>query len=76
VQSFITRRPVLTYFVLAFGISWGGGLFVLGPSRIPTEASRLLPRRADTRRGHGRVAAAVGRRYLPLVGCRTIGPSP
>ena len=31
--------PVLTYFALAFGISWGSGLFVLGPSQIPTTAA-------------------------------------
>jgi membrane protease YdiL (CAAX protease family) len=42
VQSFITRRPVLIYFALAFGISWGGGLFVLGPSRIPTTLEHLM----------------------------------
>ena len=42
VQSFVTRRPVLTYFALAFGISWAGGLFVLGPSRIPTTVELLM----------------------------------
>jgi membrane protease YdiL (CAAX protease family) len=41
-QSFVTRRPVLTYFALAFGISWAGGLFVLGPSRIPTTIEHLM----------------------------------
>jgi len=41
VQSFVTRRPVVTYFALAFGISWAGGLFVLGPagSRPPSSSS-------------------------------------
>jgi membrane protease YdiL (CAAX protease family) len=42
VQSFVTRRPVLTYFALAFGISWAGGLFVLGPSQIPTTIEHLM----------------------------------
>jgi CAAX protease family protein len=42
VPSFVTRRPVLTYFALAFGISWAGGLFVLGPSRIPTTIEHLM----------------------------------
>ena len=42
VPSFVTRRPVLTYFALAFGISWAGGLFVLGPSRIPTTVELLM----------------------------------
>ena len=42
VQSFVTRRPVLTYFALAFGISWVGGLFVLGPSGIPTTLEHLM----------------------------------
>jgi hypothetical protein len=42
VQSFVTRRPVVTYFALAFGISWAGGLFVLGPSRIPTTVELLM----------------------------------
>lgn len=42
VQSFVTRRPMLTYFALAFAISWAGGLFVLGPSRIPTTVEILM----------------------------------
>lgn len=42
VQSFVTRRPVVTYFALSFGISWAGGLFVLGPSRIPTTVELLM----------------------------------
>ena len=42
VQSFVPRRPILTYFALAFGISWAGGLFVLGPSRIPTTVELLM----------------------------------
>ena len=42
VPAFITRHPVLTYFALAFGISWAGGLFVLGPGGIPTTVERLM----------------------------------
>jgi membrane protease YdiL (CAAX protease family) len=30
-KTFVTRHPVLTYFVLTFLISWGGILVVLGP---------------------------------------------
>jgi membrane protease YdiL (CAAX protease family) len=30
-RTFVTRHPVLTYFVLTFLISWGGILVVLGP---------------------------------------------
>ena len=42
VQSFVTRRPLVTYFVLAFGISWLGGLIVLGPGRIPATLEHLM----------------------------------
>ena len=42
VPAFITRHPVLTYFALAFGISWGGGLLVLGPGGVPTTIDRLM----------------------------------
>jgi membrane protease YdiL (CAAX protease family) len=42
VPAFITKHPVLTYFALAFGISWVGGLFVLGPGGIPTTIERLM----------------------------------
>jgi membrane protease YdiL (CAAX protease family) len=31
IKAFIKRHPVLTYYVLTFAISWGGGLIVLGP---------------------------------------------
>lgn len=36
IKTFIKRRPVLTYFALAFAISWGGVLLAIGgPSGIP-----------------------------------------
>jgi membrane protease YdiL (CAAX protease family) len=40
-QTFVTRRPLLTYFALVFVISWGGGLWVLGPSAIPATFEQL-----------------------------------
>jgi uncharacterized protein len=47
VKLFITRHPVLTYYALAFTISWGGVLLVVGgPGGIPGTAEqfkRLLP---------------------------------
>ena len=42
VPAFITRHPVLTYFALAFGISWAGVVFVVGPGGIPTTVERLM----------------------------------
>ncbi len=30
--SFIRRHPVLSYYILVFAISWGGGLLAFGPS--------------------------------------------
>ena len=44
--GFIQRRPVLTYFVLAFALSWGGVLVVVGPGGIPAtseQSQRLFP---------------------------------
>ena len=36
IKTFIKRSPVLTYFALAFAISWGGVLLAIGgPSGIP-----------------------------------------
>jgi membrane protease YdiL (CAAX protease family) len=47
IQSFIKRRPVLTYFTLAFAISWGVFLLVIGgPGKILVtreQAMLLLP---------------------------------
>lgn len=34
VKGFIDRRPLLTYFALAFAISWGGILAAIGPGGI------------------------------------------
>src|SRR5829696_4665740 len=39
IKAFIKRRPLLSYFILTFAISWGGILFVVGPSGI--SANRL-----------------------------------
>jgi len=44
--AFIKRRPVLSYFALAFAISWGGILVVVGPGGIPgstDQTEMLLP---------------------------------
>ena len=44
--SYITRHPVVTYFVLTFAISWGGFVFVVGPGGFPGTGSQfdaLLP---------------------------------
>jgi hypothetical protein len=35
IKAFIKRHPVPTYFALAFAISWGGMLIVVGPGGIP-----------------------------------------
>ena len=46
-KAFIKKHSVLTYFALAFAISWGGILLVIGgPGAIPTpdeQAMKLLP---------------------------------
>jgi len=46
-SAFIKKHPVLTYYVLTFGISWSGGLMVLGPDGIlgirqPSQAQFLF----------------------------------
>jgi hypothetical protein len=35
IKAFIKSYPVLTYFVLAFTITWGGIVLAVGPSGIP-----------------------------------------
>ena len=46
ITRFITRHPVFTYFALAFAISWGGFVLVVGPGGFPGTGSQfdaLLP---------------------------------
>lgn len=47
IRSFIQKHPVLTYFALAFAISWGTILLVVGgPGAIPApseQSTKLLP---------------------------------
>jgi uncharacterized protein len=47
IRAFIKRHPVLTFYTLAFAISWGGVLMVVGgPGAIPgttEQVERLLP---------------------------------
>ena len=45
IRAFI-KRPLLTYFALAFAVSWGGILIVVGPGGIPgtsRQTEMLLP---------------------------------
>jgi len=44
INAFIKRHPVLTFFALAFAISWGGILIVVGgPGAIPGTAEQVEP---------------------------------
>ncbi len=45
-KAFIRRHPALTYYLLVFAISFGGGLVVMAPSGLPatsTQAASLFP---------------------------------
>ena len=47
IEASIKKHPVLTYYILTFAISWGGGFIVLGPDRIlgirqPSQAQFLF----------------------------------
>lgn len=41
ISVLIKRYPVLTYYTLAFTISWGGDLIVFGPSGIPGTTNQI-----------------------------------
>jgi CAAX protease family protein len=41
IMAFIKRRPVLSYFALAFAISWGGFILVVGPGGFPGTGSQF-----------------------------------
>lgn len=46
IRAFIKQYPVLSFYALVFGISWGGILILVGPGRIPGtthEVERLFP---------------------------------
>jgi uncharacterized protein len=46
IKSFVQRHPMLTYFILAFTISWGGFVIAVGPGRFPAtpeDFATLLP---------------------------------
>lgn len=41
VNSLVKRHPLVTYFALAFAISWGGVLIVTGPGGIPATPEQV-----------------------------------
>ena len=41
IKAFVKSHPLLTYFALAFAISWGGVLIVVGPGGIPGTTEQL-----------------------------------
>jgi membrane protease YdiL (CAAX protease family) len=41
IKTFIKKHPVLTYFALAFAVSWGSILIVVGPGGIPVTSEQL-----------------------------------
>lgn len=41
IKTFLTKHPVLTYFVLTFAISWGGLAIVAGPGGITAEETNM-----------------------------------
>lgn len=46
ISGFIQQRPVLTFYVLTFAISWGGVLIVVGPGGFPlnpAQIGKMLP---------------------------------
>ena len=51
IKAFVTRHPVATYFALAFAISWGGFVLVVGPGGFPGSAEPI--RHTLTVRGLG-----------------------
>lgn len=63
IKAFIKRHPVLTYFALAFAISWGGILLVIGgPGGIPAtpeQFERLMPFAIPTLLGGPSVASLL-----------------
>jgi membrane protease YdiL (CAAX protease family) len=41
IMSFIKRHPVLSYYILTFAISVGGGFLVMGPSGLPGTSEQV-----------------------------------
>src|SRR5690349_4113957 len=38
----VERHPLLSYFILVYGIAWGGILMVIGPGGLEPAATRLM----------------------------------